>query len=61
MGAGVAFKFVQSLFNEMGIDTNNANKYIHILAIATVCDVVDLVGENRIIVKNGIKEIENYK
>ena len=56
-GAGVAFKFVQVLFEEMGIDAAEAYRYIHILAIATVCDVVDLTGENRIIVKTGLAEI----
>jgi single-stranded-DNA-specific exonuclease len=56
-GAGVAFKLVQVLFEEMGIDPAEVYKYIHILAIATVCDVVDLTGENRIIVKTGLAEI----
>ncbi|MBP1743562.1 MAG: single-stranded-DNA-specific exonuclease RecJ [Firmicutes bacterium] len=56
-GAGVAFKFVQVLFEEMGIDSAEALRYVHILAIATVCDVVDLTGENRIIVKTGLAEM----
>jgi single-stranded-DNA-specific exonuclease len=56
-GAGVAFKFVQVLFDEMGIGAEVANGYVHILSIATVCDVVDLTGENRIIVKKGLAEM----
>jgi single-stranded-DNA-specific exonuclease len=56
-GAGVAFKFVQVLFDEMGIGAEEANAYVHILSIATVCDVVDLTGENRIIVKKGLAEM----
>lgn len=54
-GAGVAFKFIQVLYEEMGIGKNEAYKLIEYAAIATVCDVVDLVDENRIIVKNGLK------
>jgi len=56
-GAGVVFKFIQVLFEEMGIGINKADRYIHLLAIATVCDVVELTGENRIFVKRGIDEI----
>jgi single-stranded-DNA-specific exonuclease len=54
-GAGVAFKFIEVLYEEMGIDKSEAYKLIEYVAIATVCDVVDLVDENRIFVKNGLK------
>ena len=54
-GAGVAFKFIEILYEEMGIDKREAYKLIEYVAIATVCDVVDLVDENRIFVKNGLK------
>jgi len=57
-GAGVALKFSQVLFETMGFGQELADKYIHIASIATVCDVVDLTGENRIIVKTGLKEME---
>jgi single-stranded-DNA-specific exonuclease len=56
-GAGVAFKFVQVLFEEMGIGAEAAFSYVHILSIATVCDVVELTGENRIIVKTGLAQM----
>lgn len=56
-GAGVALKFSQVLFETMGFGQESSDKYIHIAAIATVCDVVDLTGENRIIVKTGLKEM----
>ena len=58
-GAGVAFKFSQALYEAMDLGQASADKFIHIAAIATVCDVVDLTGENRIIVKNGLKEMRN--
>lgn len=54
-GAGVAFKFIQVLFEEMGIPKKEAFSFIEYVAIATVCDVVDLIGENRIFVKKGLQ------
>lgn len=56
-GAGVVFKFAQVLYEYMGIEETEANKLLEYAAIATVCDVVDLTDENRIIVKNGLKMI----
>lgn len=58
-GAGVVFKFIQVLYEQMGKSKDEANVFIGYVAIATVCDVVDLVGENRIIVKEGLKIINN--
>lgn len=56
-GAGVAFKFVEVLYEKMRIDKKECYKFIEFLAIATVCDVVDLVDENRIFVKKGLEFI----
>ncbi|MGE5628652.1 MAG: single-stranded-DNA-specific exonuclease RecJ [Solirubrobacterales bacterium] len=56
-GAGVALKFAEVLFQEFGINKNNLKKYIHAAAIATVCDVVDLIDENRIITRNSLKDL----
>ncbi|WP_238918475.1 single-stranded-DNA-specific exonuclease RecJ [Clostridium sp. YIM B02555] len=58
-GAGVAFKLVQVLYEKFNIDKEEAFKLIEFLAIATVCDVVDLVDENRIFVKKGLELINN--
>lgn len=56
-GAGVAFKLVEVLYEKIGLDKNESYKFIEFLAIATVCDVVDLVDENRIFVKKGLEFI----
>lgn len=56
-GAGVAFKLITCLFKKL--NKSDYNKFIEFVAIATVCDVVDLIGENRIIVKEGLKMINN--
>ncbi|MCH3964352.1 MAG: single-stranded-DNA-specific exonuclease RecJ [Clostridium sp.] len=58
-GAGIAFKFVQVLYRKMGVDEGEALKFIEYAAIGTICDVVDLVGENRIIAKHGIHALNN--
>lgn len=58
-GAGVAFKLIEVLYEELNIDKEECHKFIEFLAIATVCDVVDLVDENRIFVKKGLEFI-NY-
>lgn len=60
-GAGIAFKLIQALYIKRGKDEEEAFKYLEFAAIATVCDVVDLVDENRIIVKNGLSMINNTK
>ena len=58
-GAGVAFKMIQVLYEELGISEEEAFRFIEFLAIATVCDVVDLVDENRVFVKKGLEKINN--
>ena len=56
-GAGVAFKLIQVLYEELDIEKEEALKFIEFLAIATVCDVVDLIDENRVFVKKGLEKI----
>lgn len=56
-GAGVALKFVQVLYEKMGIDKQKAYEFIEYAAVGTICDVVDLLDENRIIAKNGLEMI----
>lgn len=54
-GATVIWKVIRELYD----DKREANKYLDILAISTVGDVVPLVDENRIIVKEGLKLLNN--
>lgn len=54
-GAGVAYKFIQELFKIMNVDSEEAIELLQYVAIATVCDVVDLMDENRVIVKKGLE------
>lgn len=60
-GAVVAFKFISALYEKAGISKEELGDYLEIAAIATVGDVMDLQGENRIIVKEGLKRLPRTK
>lgn len=57
-GAGVAFKLIQVLYEYMNIPMEESFQLMEFVAIATVCDVVDLIDENRIFVKYGLEAIK---
>lgn len=56
-GAGVVYKLVSELYSRIG-KYNEAEKYIQFIAIATVCDVMELTDENRILVKYGLQQLK---
>ncbi|MBZ9608454.1 single-stranded-DNA-specific exonuclease RecJ [Clostridium estertheticum] len=60
-GAGIAFKFVQALYIKLGINKEYVKEFIEIAGIGTICDVVDLISENRIIAKNALVMLTNTK
>lgn len=53
-GAAVAYKLIETLFEVLGKDIEDVDYLMENVAIATVGDVMDLVGENRIFVKQGL-------
>jgi single-stranded-DNA-specific exonuclease len=60
-GAGVAYKLISLLYDRLGLDKKELEDYIEFMAIATVGDIVDLIDENRIVVKYGLKHIVHTK
>lgn len=54
-GAAVAWKLVQVLYEQSGIPVSEADRFIENAGFATVGDVMDLQGENRVLVKLGLK------
>lgn len=60
-GAVVAWKLVQVLYERMDIPVKEADIFIENAGFATVGDVMDLTGENRILVKLGLKALEDTK
>jgi single-stranded-DNA-specific exonuclease len=61
-GVGVAFKFAQALVRELGHnETSFRTKFLDLVALGTVGDVVPLLGENRALVKCGMEELAGTK
>ncbi len=60
-GVGVAYKLIQALFSRRGESGKNESflrSCLKLVAIGTISDVAALRGENRILVKHGLKELE---
>ena len=57
-GAAVAYKLVEALYKEAGRDVCEVADLMENVAVATVGDIMDLVGENRIIVKHGLEMLK---
>jgi single-stranded-DNA-specific exonuclease len=57
-GAGVAFKLLQALFHK---DSREKwlTRLLDLVVLATITDLVTLVGENRYLVKEGLRELNN--
>ncbi len=60
-GAAVAYKLVEALFGAAGEDIDDVDYLMENVAIATVGDVMDLVDENRIFVKQGLEMLKQTK
>ena len=60
-GAAVAYKLIEALYNVMQRDPEDVDYLMENVAIATVGDVMDLTGENRIFVKQGLEMLKRTK
>ena len=60
-GAAVAYKLIEALYNVMARDAEDVDYLMENVAIATVGDVMDLIGENRIFVKQGLEMLKRTK
>lgn len=60
-GVGVAFKLTQAISIKLNLDEKEYLKYLDIVAIGTISDIVPLVDENRVITKLGLKLVECTK
>ena len=57
-GVGVAFKCLVAIAKKYNLDESEYLKYLDIVSIGTISDIVPLVGENRIISRYGLKMME---
>lgn len=60
-GVGVAFKVSQALGKKLGMNDNEALKYLDIVCLGTISDIVPLISENRVITKLGLKLVEQTR
>jgi single-stranded-DNA-specific exonuclease len=57
-GAGVAFKLLHALYEQRGRPVTDLYKYLDLVAIPTVADLVPLTGENRVLTRFGLKVLQ---
>ena len=60
-GVGVVFKLIQALSIKLGLDEKEYLKFLDIVCVGTISDIVPLTDENRVIVKLGLKLVEQTR
>lgn len=56
-GAGVAYKILCALYEELGESTEELNNDLDLVALGTIADVAPLIDENRVIARYGLERI----
>lgn len=54
-GAGVGFKLVQATLTKLGLPQSHAYEYLDLVAVSIASDIVPLINENRILMREGLK------
>ncbi len=60
-GVGVVFKLIQAISIKLNLDETEFLKYLDLVCIGTISDIVPLENENRVIAKLGLKLVEVTK
>ena len=60
-GVGVVFKLIQAISIRLGLEEKEYLKYLDIVCIGTISDIVPLTDENRVIVKLGLKLVQQTR
>ncbi len=60
-GCGVVFKLIQAISIKLGLEDKEYLKYLDMVCIATISDIVPLTDENRVITKLGLKLVKQTK
>ena len=60
-GVGVVFKLIQAISIKLNLEEKEYLKYLDIVCIGTISDIVPLVDENRVIAKLGLKLVEQTR
>lgn len=57
-GVGVVFKLIQAIGRKINLDEKEYLKYLDLVCVGTISDIVPLVDENRVIAKLGLKLVK---
>lgn len=60
-GVGVVFKLIQAIGMKLGLEEKEYLKYLDLVCVGTISDIVPLVDENRVIAKLGLKLVNVTK
>lgn len=60
-GVGVVFKLIQAIGIKLGLKEEEYLKYLDIVCVGTISDIVPLIDENRVITKLGLMLIKQTK
>ena len=60
-GVGVVFKLIQAISIKLELDEKEYLKYLDLVCVGTISDIVPLIDENRVITKLGLKLVEVTK
>ena len=58
-GVGVAYKLLQAISRELGCEQQTLEEYIDLVAMGSAADIVPIIDENRILVKNGLEKLHD--
>lgn len=56
-GCGIGFKLVQGIAQRNGIELNELESLLDLVAVSTACDIVPVTGENRVLTHYGLKRV----
>ncbi len=56
-GCGVGFKLIQAVLQTLGLPEEEAWPYLDLVAVSTASDIVPMIGENRILMRAGLKQL----
>jgi len=60
-GCGIAFKLVQAFIEQHSLDSEQLLEYMDLVAISIACDIVPMLGENRILTFYGLQQLNSTK
>ena len=58
-GAGVGFKLIQATMRTLGLPDEKCHRFLDLLAISIASDIVPIVDENRILMREGLRQLNS--